>query len=145
MCLQAREYEPDCAGGGDMSLLNHNQTHAKMEETNCNILLNTIVHNERAHGQARLRRSALDRHDPTDYPDGGVVMGDMLSHVRMMNEEIHQRHVAQDADEHYKSEWRMVALILDRILLILFFLMTSFTCIVIFINVPHWETDVTAL
>ena len=114
--FQTRTYESDSAGGGGMPLVNHKQIH-----------------------------DTLERRYPTDNREGGVVMGDILSHVRMVNEEIHQRHVAQDADEHYKSEWRMVALVLDRILLILFFLMTSIMSIVIFVNVPHWENDVTAL
>ena len=114
--FQTRTYESDSAGGGGMPFVNHKQTH-----------------------------DTLERRYPTDNREGGVVMGDILSHVRMVNEEIHQRHVAQDADEHYKSEWRMVALVLDRILLILFFLVTSIMSIVIFVNVPHWENDVTAL
>ena len=114
--FQTRTYESNSAGGGGMPLVNHKQTH-----------------------------DTLDRHYPTDNQEGSVVMGDMLSHVRMINEEMHQRHVAQDADEHYKSEWRMVALVLDRIFLILFFLMTSIMSIVIFVNVPHWENDATAL
>ena len=146
--FQTRDYDNECSGGGNISLLNHHPV--KMEETNCNILLNTIVHNDRAHhSPSRVRRpppGPLDRdHGHSElYSETGALMFEMLSHVKQMNEEIHQRHVVDDADEHYKSEWRMVALALDRILLILFFLMTLFTCIVIFINVPDWggETPV---
>ena len=85
---------------------------------------------------SRLRRHAMDRGEH-DYADSTGILGEMLCHVKQMNEEIHQRHVSADADEQYKSEWRMVALVLDRILLILFFIMTVFTCVVIFVNVPH--------
>ena len=151
-----RNYETEYASSGDMSLLNHNNSrnHTKMEESNCNILLNTIVSNSdpvhrplsRSSQTARHRRPGVsERPDVMDRynapPEQNEAMCDMLSHVKMLNEEIHQRHVAKDADDHYKSEWRMVALILDRILLILFFLMTTFTCVVIFINVPPVGDD----
>ncbi len=108
-----------------------------------NILLNTIVDRRGHPMQHRLRRqnlehnhSAFGGHDNTDLTDNNAVLGELLAHVRQLNEEIHQRHIGSDADEHYKSEWRMVALILDRILLIIFFIMTVFTCVVIFVNVP---------
>ena len=112
-----------------------------------NILLNTIVHDRHGHPlQHRLRRQpeqnhhhAFGNHDTSDLSDNNTVLGELLAHVRQLNEEIHQRHIGNDADEHYKSEWRMVALILDRILLILFFIMTVFTCVVIFVNVPDWK------
>ena len=112
-----------------------------------NILLNTIVHDRHGHPlQHRMRRQpeqnhhhAFGNHDTGDLSDNNTVLGELLAHVRQLNEEIHQRHIGNDADEHYKSEWRMVALILDRILLILFFIMTVFTCVVIFVNVPDWK------
>ena len=111
-----------------------------------NILLNTIVHDRHGHPlQHRMRRQpeqnhhAFGHHDTSDLSDSNTVLGELLAHVRQLNEEIHQRHIGNDADEHYKSEWRMVALILDRILLILFFIMTVFTCVVIFVNVPDWK------
>ncbi len=87
---------------------------------------------------SRLRRHALEcGENEYSSSDSAGVLGEMLCHVKQMNEEIHTRHVASDADEQYKSEWRMVALVLDRILLILFFTMTVFTCVVIFVNVPY--------
>ena len=111
-----------------------------------NILLNTIVHDRHGHPlQHRMRRQpeqnhhVFGNHDTSDLSDNNTVLGELLAHVRQLNEEIHQRHIGNDADEHYKSEWRMVALILDRILLILFFIMTVFTCVVIFVNVPDWK------
>ena len=105
------------------------------------------MHDRHGHPlQHRMRRqpdqnhhSAFGNHDTSDLSDNNTVLGELLAHVRQLNEEIHQRHIGNDADEHYKSEWRMVALILDRILLILFFIMTVFTCVVIFVNVPDWK------
>ena len=66
-----------------------------------------------------------------------ALLSELLTHVRQINEEMHSRASGQDTDDHYKSEWRMVALVLDRILLIIFFIMTLFTCVTIFVNVPH--------
>ena len=122
------------------------------DEANCNILLNTIHHQqgggERAPSSARgqhhqqqqqrlLRRRGLEPLEDVDLGDASSVMCEVLSHVRQLNEEIHNRHTASDSDHHYKSEWRMVALVLDRMLLILFFIITVFTCVVIFVNVPY--------
>ena len=88
--------------------------------------------------------TSLDQQPPSgDYHDS--IMSELLSNTRSITEEIHSRNIAKDVDDHYKSEWRMVALVLDRILLILFFLMTLFTCIVIFINVPYWGDEESAV
>lgn len=128
----------DVTSGGNMSLLNHHTV--SKEENNYNmILMNNVAHNSPLRG--RTRQSPLDHHhhhtDVTDYTDNGSVMCELLHHVKQINEELHSRHVNKDVDDHYKSEWRMVALVLDRMLLIIFFIITVFTSVVIFINVPH--------
>ena len=166
-------------------MLNHTSSR-KEETTNCNILLNTIVHNDRfsdrysdprvsetryaenrysdrshyernynndfryndrtGNGSRASSRTSFgrpatrteSRHpEPQDFADTNAILCELLSHVKQLNEEIHQRHMTGDTDDHYKSEWRMVALVLDRILLILFFCVTVFTSTVIFINVPR--------
>ena len=114
------------------------------------ILLNNLVHNERHPSPRHLPRGRHGRHangldasapmDPhLEYgsSDSNGILCELLSHVRQINEEMHARHSGKDTEEHYKSEWRMVALVLDRILLIIFFIMTLFTCVTIFVNVPH--------
>ena len=92
--------------------------------------MNSLVHNDRPPNR--------HRHEPDllDDPDDQSVIGDLLSHVKQLNEEIHNRHTSQEAEEHYKSEWRMVALVLDRMLLIIFFIITILTSVIIFVNVP---------
>ena len=143
----ARDYGVDKREGGDISLLNHH-TNSK-EEPNYNmILLNSIVHNDRpsphrVRSHQRTTNHHVNNHHleqqqvEVDYTDSNSILCDLLSHVKQINEELHGRHTNQDADEVYKTEWRMVALVLDRLLLIIFFIMTVFTCVVIFVNVPH--------
>ena len=129
-----REYDNESSLAGNVSLLH--QHRAKLDERNCNILLNNV--HERRSVQRRVR-GHFSNHvsDTFDQSDSGSVLLELLGHVKQLNEELHQRHASDDTEEHYKSEWRMVALVLDRILLILFFIMTVFTCVVIFVNVPH--------
>lgn len=138
----ARDYGADATGGGDISLLNHH-TIGK-EEPNYNmILLNSIVQNDRPSprrvgSQRNHHFSSLETSEAfTDSSNSNSILCELLSHVKQINEEMHGRHTTKDADEVYKSEWRMVALVLDRLLLIIFFVMTVFTCVVIFVNVPH--------
>ena len=130
------------------------------------VLLNNIMPNDRSsprHGFTSQRNGQYNRHhsdlhtmgggrktrrerydspiaEPRDYEgsDTNTLLYELLSHVKQVNEEIHQHLSAMETDDILKSEWRLVALILDRLLLILFFIMTCFTSIVIFINVPSW-------
>lgn len=115
-----------------MSLLN---PRTKVEERNCNLLLNNVHNDRRMH--PRVRRHLLNHVGELDQSDSTSVLVELLNHMKQLTEELHHRHVTDDTDAHYKSEWRMVALVLDRILLLIFFIMTVFTCVVIFVNVPH--------
>ena len=146
LILQAK-YHNERGGdiaGGEMSLLN--QTVIK-EENNYNmILLNNVGHSDRPAPMRRSRRPLDPTREPVDYTDNGSVICELLHYVKQINEEMHSRHINHDVDDHYKSEWRMVALVLDRVLLILFFIITVFTSLVIFINVPYtswWFRQVT--
>ena len=136
----ARDYGID-TGGGDISLLNHHTI--SKEEPNYNmILLNSIVHNDRpsprrVRSQRNHHVNNIEQAEEYTCTDSNSVLCELLNHVKQINEELHGRHTNQDADEVYKCEWRMVALVLDRLLLIIFFIITVFTCVVIFVNVPH--------
>ena len=126
-----------------MSLLNHHQAFKDEASNSYNmVLMNNITQRESrpSPGLRRAgvpRRTTLDHTDSGEYSDNGSVICELLHHVKQINEELHSRNVNRDVDDHYKSEWRMVALVLDRILLIIFFIVTVFTSVVIFINVPH--------
>ena len=153
----------DMPPGGDMSLLHPHLKDSEPPQYNM-ILLNNLVHNEQRHSSPPTRHvprrpgrhpngidaPLIDPHLEYGVGGGGVggggggsggessaLLSELLQHVRQINEEMHSRASSKDTDEHYKSEWRMVALVLDRILLIVFFIMTLFTCVTIFVNVPH--------
>lgn len=148
--FQSRNYMADSADGrSEVTLLNHNGL-LKEEPTYNMIMMNSILHNEAQANNAR----RLGHHQGSRRPNGNInldrtftepdymeqgdsVMQELMSHVKQINEELHQRHTAQEHEEQLKSEWRMVAHVLDRLLLILFFLMTIFTSAVIFVNIPH--------
>ena len=129
--LQAQEYRTECAGA-DVTLMNHGIGRADDPGGGCGIMLTTLNH----HDHPSCHQMSPD----VEYgcmSDKEAIMADVLTNVRQLNEEIHSRHVTQDMDEYYKSEWRMVALVLDRLLLILFFILTVLICVTIFVNVPH--------
>ncbi|KAK2147143.1 hypothetical protein LSH36_568g03027 [Paralvinella palmiformis] len=163
---RTREYGcTDISGPVDLTLLNH--AGALKEEPAYNmVLLNNIMPNDRSsprhgfgsHSSSQYNHNHSDVHtmtnsksrrdryepsslsEPRDYEgsDTNTLLYELLCHVKQVNEEIHQHLTNQETEEIFKSEWRLVALILDRLLLILFFIMTCFTSIVIFVNVPNW-------
>ena len=132
--FQARAYGGDVCGG-DMTLLNH-QGHPIKDDSNYNmILLNNIMHNDRNSPSRRgVGSRATSRHhmmgmevpEPAEYTDSNSILCELLAHVKQINEELHIRQVDKESDDHFKSEWRII-----------FFVMTCFTCIIIFVNVPH--------
>ena len=73
--------------------------------------------------------------------EGGSLLPELLHHVRIIADELRNKHVMDETEEQCKSEWRTVALVIDRLLLITFFIVTVFTCSVIFINVPSGHRD----
>ena len=68
--------------------------------------------------------------------DASKIMPELLHHVRIISNELQTKHKSDQQEEHYRSEWRTVALVVDRLLLITFFIITVFTTAVIFMNVP---------
>lgn len=155
----AKGYRGDAnAGDISLSLLNHHNgpiqqpfcsKHLAEEQRRASnsIYLNADRHRSRlnvVHRADSLRRhidpfiSQQDYSSSFSQPPQNDAVPEILNHVRQLNEELHVRHVNRNMEDHYKGEWRMVALVLDRLLLITFFVMTVFTGVVIFVNVPHY-------
>ena len=140
----------DGTGEGDSSLLNHKNSshrrtnskknknsHSYVDENNIGhggVFLNSIMHPRDASPMRGRRRDIMELHDSGD---NSSMLQELLHHVKQLTEELHQRHINSDADTHFKSEWRMVALVLDRLLLIIFFIITVLTSTVIFLNQPN--------
>lgn len=128
------------------TLLNHTPHREDRPPRGNMILMNNVIHsNGSAHSPlraAKLHHRSHTTETPTqsnpfyDNSERGLLT-ELVFHVKQINEELRQRHITRNAVDYYKSEWRMVALVLDRILLIVFFIITVFTCVIIFINVPH--------
>ena len=74
-----------------------------------------------------------------DSGDTYGVLCELLSQVKQIGSDLHENHRVSEFDTLYKSEWRKVALVLDRLLLITFFVVTCITCGTIFINVPAYQ------
>ena len=131
--FQARDCVSDCSGVSELGVLGHGLGGHIVDDSggSCNILRNTLVNHDRSPCRQYIQPEI------TDLSDKETVRLELLSSVRQMNDRLHMRHSNSDKDEYYKSEWRMVALVLDRLLLIVFFIMTVFICVAIFVNVPH--------
>ena len=61
---------------------------------------------------------------------------EILHHVRKMSTKMQERLAVKALKNCYKIEWRQVAQVCDRVLLITFFLMTTVTTITIFAMAP---------
>lgn len=125
-----------------MTLLNHHGQPIKDDANYNMILLNNIMHSESplrrmsSRGGRAPRMMGMDVPEPSEYTDTNSLLCELVAHVKQINEELHMRHYDKEHDEQYKSEWQLVALVLDRCLLVIFFIMTSFICVIIFVNVP---------
>ena len=61
---------------------------------------------------------------------------ELLFQVKLLNSNVIKKHDSQELANDYKTEWRLVALTLDRLLLCLFIIMTAFVITITFINIP---------
>ena len=74
--------------------------------------------------------------DNIEQTDNANVMPELLRYVKIICGEMQGKHQQDERQEHFRSEWRTIALVVDRLLLIVFFIVTAFTTAIIFINVP---------
>ena len=74
--------------------------------------------------------------DNLEQNENANVLPEMLRYVKIICNEMQNKHQQDDRQEHFRSEWRTIALVVDRLLLITFFIVTSFTTAIIFMNVP---------
>ncbi len=144
-------------GPAEVTLLSHNGLMKDEPSYNMILFNNSMYNNDSRDPLNRPRRlqNGPNYHGPHSTHSnashlgrgglGGCDLGEgsnnealyeLVSHVKQINEELHQRYVSQDGDDQLKSEWRMIAVVLDRLLLIIFLIMTIFTSIIIFVNVP---------
>jgi hypothetical protein len=75
--------------------------------------------------------------DQADRPDCLNILSELTTIIDQINADLRRNYKHANNEELRKSEWRKVALVLDRLLLIAFFVVTCFACTAIFANVPR--------
>ena len=70
-----------------------------------------------------------------DTQETNRLLHHLLVTVRQIGEELHQRNRMTSLDQSYKAEWRQVARVIDRTLLIVIFVVTGCTSVAIFARV----------
>jgi hypothetical protein len=75
--------------------------------------------------------------DPSDRSDCLNILCELASVIGQINSDLSRNNKRAHKEELRKSEWRKVALVLDRLLLITFFVITCLACTAIFANVPR--------
>jgi hypothetical protein len=82
------------------------------------------------------RKRRHKKRDVSSDNETHQLLGELLFHIRKMSTKTQERYATRAFEDCYKAEWRQVAQVFDRVLLITFFLMTSVTTITIFAMAP---------
>ena len=70
-----------------------------------------------------------------DHESGGAgrALNDILRHLKQFKEFTFKRQEEDNRTHYNKTEWQLIALVLDRLLLLIFTMVTITMCIIIFV------------